>query len=165
MKENVEHKIYKRPWGTYQTLKIKENCQIKWIEVLPKGKLSLQKHLKRSEHWVIVQGKAKITLNDEVKTYKNIDTFEAENSSSDNAVYALSTKGGKSYYQADFKAGDFLVFGPETRGLPDKYLAQLGGDHVLRLPMLEHSRSLNLSNTVAIVTYEALRQLRFEGFK
>lgn len=73
MKKNIVGKIYKRPWGTYQTLKIKENCQIKWIEVLPKGKLSLQKHLKRSEHWVIVQGKAKITLNDEVKIYKKND--------------------------------------------------------------------------------------------
>jgi len=101
----------------------------------------------------------------DVKTYKNFDTFETEKSLSDNTIYALSTKGKKSYHQANYKTGDYLVFGPETRGLPDEYLARLGKDQVLRLPMLEHSRSLNLSNTVAIVAYEALRQLQFKGFK
>lgn len=96
----------------------------------------------------------------QVKTYKNIAELAFGNS-----TYALSTKGQKHYHQATFKAGDFLVFGPETRGLPDDYLNSLGKDHVLRLPMLEHSRSLNLSNTVAIVIYEALRQNQFRDFK
>ncbi len=94
----------------------------------------------------------------DVKTYNNIHELKPEQ-----AVYALSTKGKKSYHQAKFKAGDYLVFGPETRGLPDDYLKALETDHVLRLPMLEHSRSLNLSNTVAIVTYEALRQNQFQN--
>lgn len=76
-------------------------------------------------------------------------------------VFALSTKGRKFYHQASFQAGDYLVFGPETRGLPGEYLNQLDDDQILRLPMLAHSRSLNLSNTVAIVTYEALRQNAF----
>lgn len=96
----------------------------------------------------------------EVKTYKDISELKP-----DKAIYALSTKGSKNYHEAAFKAGDYLIFGPETRGLPDDYLATLDSDKVLRLPMLEHSRSLNLSNTVAIVTYEALRQTKFTNLK
>ena len=92
----------------------------------------------------------------EVKTYRSIDELKPEQK-----VYALSTKGQKLYNQVNFQAGDYLVFGPETRGLPEEYLNQLEKNHILRLPMLEHSRSLNLSNTVAIVTYEALRQNQF----
>ena len=96
----------------------------------------------------------------EVKTYRNIDELQPEQ-----AIYALSTKGRKHYHQAEFKAGDYLVFGPETRGLPEEYLNTLDAGHTLRLPMREHSRSLNLSNTVAIVVYEALRQNQFSGFE
>ena len=92
----------------------------------------------------------------EVKIYQSINDLKPEGQ-----VYALSTKGKKHYHQAAFKAGDYLVFGPETRGLPESYLNQLDKDFILRLPMLENSRSLNLSNTVAIVTYEALRQNQF----
>lgn len=96
----------------------------------------------------------------EVKTYKNINELAPEK-----AIYALSTKGRKNYHEVEFKAGDYLVFGPETRGLPDTYLNGLADEQILRLPMLEHSRSLNLSNTVAIVTYEALRQNEFASLK
>jgi len=96
----------------------------------------------------------------EVKTYRSIDELQPEQ-----AIYALSTKGKKPYHQAEFKAGDYLVFGPETRGLPEEYLNTLDAEHTLRLPMQEHSRSLNLSNTVAIVVYEALRQNQFVDFK
>ena len=95
----------------------------------------------------------------QVRTYKTIDELKAGKN-----IYALSTRGQKYYHQAEFKEGDFLVFGPETRGLPEEYLNSLENEQVLRLPMLEHSRSLNLSNTVAIVTYEALRQNQFRGF-
>jgi len=95
----------------------------------------------------------------EVKTYKNITELKIEKN-----VYAISTKGKKYYHQTTFQAGDFLIFGPETRGLPDDYLETLDQEHILRLPMYENSRSLNLSNTVAIVTYEALRQNNFVNF-
>lgn len=109
----------------------------------------------------------------DIKTYKNIDElfFEAcaaktaETSEVTPTFYALSTKGTKHYHQACFKPGDYLVFGPETRGLPEMVLAELDTQQILRLPMLEHSRSLNLSNTVAIVVYEALRQNDFSSFK
>lgn len=78
-------------------------------------------------------------------------------------ILALSTKGTTNYSRCPFKNGDALLFGPETRGLPAPLLESLPQDQVLRLPMLPESRSLNLSNTVAIVVYEAWRQLGFGG--
>ena len=83
----------------------------------------------------------------------------------DRTLYALTTKGKTNYASAKFKADDVLIFGPETRGLPDEVLKSLEEHQKLRLPMLGDSRSLNLSNTVAIVTYEALRQQQFIGMK
>jgi len=76
-------------------------------------------------------------------------------------IYALSTKGTVCYSEATYQPGDTLLFGPETRGLPEDIRTEVGSDHVLRLPMQPQSRSLNLSNTVSIVTYEAWRQLGF----
>ena len=78
-------------------------------------------------------------------------------------VWALSTRGTRDYSNAGFKFGDALLFGPETRGLPCDILDALGSDAVLRLPMADNSRSLNLSNTVAVVVYEAWRQQGFKG--
>ncbi len=78
-------------------------------------------------------------------------------------LFALTTKGTQNYAQAVYKPDDVLLFGPETRGLPDTVLDTLNVGQKLRLPMLADSRSLNLSNTVAIVTYEALRQQNFSG--
>jgi len=78
-------------------------------------------------------------------------------------VFALSTHGRCLYSEAAFTPGDTLVFGPETRGLPRPYLDSLSSEQTLRLPMLADSRSLNLSNTVAVVVYEALRQQGFPG--
>ena len=77
--------------------------------------------------------------------------------------YALSTRGTTRYTDARFSAGDSLVFGPETRGLPQTYLDSLPLENCLRMPMLPQSRSLNLSNAVTAVVYEALRQNGFDG--
>jgi len=63
-------KAYTRPWGTYQTLALAKNYQIKIITVNPGGRLSLQKHSKRSEHWVVVAGSPTITIDETVKTYQ-----------------------------------------------------------------------------------------------
>ena len=79
------------------------------------------------------------------------------------SIYAISTRGKKNYSDISYSAGDSLVFGPETRGLPQSYLDSLAQENILRLPMLKNSRSLNLSNTAAIVVYEALRQTGFKG--
>ena len=75
-------------------------------------------------------------------------------------IFAFSTKGKRNYAQANYQADDALVFGPESRGLPMSLLESLG-EQVVRLPMLPHSRSLNLSNTVAIALFEAWRQNGF----
>ena len=69
--------------------------------------------------------------------------------------YYLTTKSKKIYTDIQFKDGDFIVFGPETRGLPDKYVTD---KNAVTIPMKEGQRSLNLSNSVAIVAYEVIRQ-------
>lgn len=78
-------------------------------------------------------------------------------------VFAISTRGVRRYDQAAFAAGDAFLFGPETRGLPQAVLDELPESGRLRLPMASGVRSLNLSNTVAIVVYEAWRQIDFDG--
>ena len=77
-------------------------------------------------------------------------------------LFAATTKGSTRYSEVQFAAGDVFVFGPETRGLPADILDELTADRRIRLPMLAHSRSLNLSNSVAVVVYEAWRQLGFQ---
>ena len=76
----------------------------------------------------------------------------------DNTFYYLTTKTKNLYTDAKFKDGDFLVFGPETRGLPEQLLEDKS-QYALTIPMQNGQRSLNLSNSVAIVIYEALRQI------
>ena len=78
-------------------------------------------------------------------------------------LFALSTRGRTNYVDARFAAGDAVVFGPETRGLPQALLDALPPERQLRLPMRPGNRSLNLSNAVAVVVYEAWRQLGFAG--
>lgn len=78
-------------------------------------------------------------------------------------VFAITTKGGRNYHTTSFSRGDTLVFGTETRGLPEEFLNTLPESERLRIPMLPDNRSLNLSNAVAIVCYEAWRQLDFCG--
>jgi len=78
-------------------------------------------------------------------------------------LLGFSTRGRRAYTEACFASGDALLFGPETRGLPQDVLDELGEEGVLRIPMLAGSRSLNLSNAVAVVVYEAWRQLGFVG--
>jgi tRNA (cytidine/uridine-2'-O-)-methyltransferase len=78
-------------------------------------------------------------------------------------VFAVSTRGAQRYDRVSFRAGDAFVFGPETRGLPQELLEAFGDDHRLRLPMRSEQRSLNLSNAVAVVVFEAWRQLGFAG--
>ena len=76
-------------------------------------------------------------------------------------VFALSTRGSSRHDEPTYLAGDAFLFGPETRGLPQAVLDALPAEQRLRLPMRGGSRSLNLSNSAAIVVYEAWRQLGF----
>lgn len=78
-------------------------------------------------------------------------------------IYALSTSGTRTYSEAAFVPADVFLFGPETRGLPQAVLAGIPEAMRLRLPMRPDSRSLNLSNAVAVVVYEAWRQQGFRG--
>ncbi len=80
-------------------------------------------------------------------------------------VFACSTKGTQNYTEAEYVDGDAFVFGPETRGLPVEYLESLPKQQVLRIPMRAESRSMNLSNAVSVIVYEAWRQLGFVGAK
>ncbi|MDW7746599.1 tRNA (uridine(34)/cytosine(34)/5-carboxymethylaminomethyluridine(34)-2'-O)-methyltransferase TrmL [Halomonas sp.] len=78
-------------------------------------------------------------------------------------VFAVSTRGRTGYHEPAYREGDALVFGPETRGLPQALLDALPESRRLRIPMLAESRSLNLSNACAVVVFEAWRQLGFVG--
>ena len=78
-------------------------------------------------------------------------------------MFAMTTKGATRYTDVQFKAEDVFVLGPETRGLPPEILQQFAPAQRLRLPMLPQSRSLNLSNSAAVLVYEAWRQNGFEG--
>ncbi|GGY67834.1 tRNA (cytidine(34)-2'-O)-methyltransferase [Cellvibrio zantedeschiae] len=78
-------------------------------------------------------------------------------------IFALSTKGTRHHSEPKFQAGDYLLFGPETRGLPASLRESLPQDQVLRIPMVANSRSMNLSNSVAVMVFEAWRQLGYTG--
>lgn len=78
-------------------------------------------------------------------------------------TWALSTRGTRRYDAIAYRPGDALLFGPETRGLPGAVLEQVGRDSIVRLPMAPRSRSLNLSNAVAVLVYEAWRQQGFDS--
>jgi tRNA (cytidine/uridine-2'-O-)-methyltransferase len=78
-------------------------------------------------------------------------------------VYAVSTRASQRYDIPRYREGDVFLFGPETRGLPPEILAGLSPQQLIRLPMREGSRSLNLANAVAVVIYEAWRQIGFEN--
>jgi len=95
----------------------------------------------------------------EIKEHQDLDSFI--NTIKPNRLLACSTKGQYCYADTRFEADDALVFGPESRGLPASLLASLPPEQVLRIPMQPDSRSLNLSNSVAIFLYEAWRQHNF----
>lgn len=91
------------------------------------------------------------------RVWKNFDDLRAS-ADPDARFWYLSTKASISPWQAEFMPGDYLVFGRETRGLPDELIAQ-AGCHALRIPMATGgTRSLNLATAIAIVLYEAVRQ-------
>lgn len=96
----------------------------------------------------------------EVFDYENLEEFFARNDV--RQMWCLSTKAPQSYTEARFEDGCYLFFGKETKGLPESFLEEHAACCV-RLPMRPEARSLNLSNSVAVTVYEALRQLGFPG--
>jgi tRNA (cytidine/uridine-2'-O-)-methyltransferase len=96
-----------------------------------------------------------------VRTYASLEDCLA--ALGEPRVFALSTRGTMRYDKPQYRPGDAFLLGPETRGLPRETLDSLPPEQVLRLPMQAGSRSLNLSNTAAVIVFEAWRQLGFDG--
>lgn len=94
-------------------------------------------------------------------THKSYDVFR--NKMKGHRIYGCTTKATRSYNQAHFRDGDVLLFGSETSGLPSSILEELQPDNLIRIPMQTCSRSLNLSNAVSVIAYEAWRQNDFLG--
>ena len=97
----------------------------------------------------------------ELKIHRDFDACATELAGS--RILAVETGGACRYSDFAFRAGDALLFGPETRGLPARVLAGIDAKHYLFIPMRPHSRSINLSNAVALVAFEVWRQLGFSG--
>lgn len=95
-----------------------------------------------------------------VQRHENYTAFTASLASSAR-LFAITTKGSRHYTDVSFQKDDIVLFGPETRGLPDELLDSLSAQQKLRIPMQPDSRSLNLSNSAAVIVYEAWRQLGF----
>lgn len=95
----------------------------------------------------------------DVKTYHHWPDYLER--SRPRRIFALSTKGKRPHSNAQFEPEDHLLFGPETRGLPADIRESLPPEQVLRIPMQANSRSMNLSNAVAVMVYEAWRQLGY----
>ena len=97
----------------------------------------------------------------DIQRYEDWDRFI--NQCKVERFWAISTKGTRRHSDADFAKGDFIVFGPETRGLPKALLDAMDKHFILRIPMLPDSRSMNLSNAASVIVYEAWRHFNFEG--
>ncbi|WP_249961360.1 tRNA (uridine(34)/cytosine(34)/5-carboxymethylaminomethyluridine(34)-2'-O)-methyltransferase TrmL [Histophilus somni] len=95
----------------------------------------------------------------QIKKHKTFNEFL--NTEQPNRLFALTTKGTPAHSQVNFELGDYLMFGPETRGIPMSILDNLPTTQKIRIPMIENSRSMNLSNAVAVTVYEAWRQLNY----
>ena len=122
--------------------------------IKPLGFEISDKYLKRAglDYWNLV----------DVFVYENFEELCAKYP--DARFHFYTTKARKTYTEADYAEGDFLVFGKETRGLDEELLLK-HPDECVRIPMYSEARSLNLSNAAAIATYEALRQNDFKGLK
>ena len=120
--------------------------------IRPLGFEISDKHLKRCglDYWYLV----------DIRIYDNLSEFFEKNG--DNNIYLATTMAPKAYHQADMSGDVTLMFGKETAGLPE-WLREKYRDRCIRIPMIDEARSLNLSNSVAILAYEALRQQGFPG--
>ena len=96
----------------------------------------------------------------DVQVYEDLEDFFARNEVKQ--LWCLTTKAPRSYTQANFQDGCYLLFGKETKGLPEDFLEE-HRESCVRIPIRQEARSLNLSNAVAITVFEALRQLEFPG--
>ena len=101
-----------------------------------------------------------------MQVHENLQQYynqNAQDQAPNSKVYMITTKGHRNYSDVVFTPGDSVLFGPETRGLPQQVLDSVNPDQLIRIPMLPDSRSLNLSNAVATIIYEAWRQQGYSG--
>ncbi len=141
------------PPNTGNIIRLCANAGAKLHLVKPLGFELSDKHLKRAG--LDYHEYAELTV------YEN--WAECQQHLQGKRIFALTTKGSTRHTDLQFKDEDVFVFGPESRGLPEDIRAQFAPEHRVRLPMLPHSRSLNLSNSAAILLYEAWRQIGFPG--
>lgn len=149
------HIVLVEPEIPYNTGNIARTCAVTGAVlhlVRPLGFSTDDKYLKRAglDYWHLV----------EIHYHDNF--AELREKYPDNYFYYVTTKAKQSYTDIEYKKDDFLVFGKETAGLP-KDLLEANPDYCIRIPMTNDARSLNLSNSVAIVVYEAWRQMGFTG--
>ena len=98
----------------------------------------------------------------DLHVYENFEEFEEKNPGA--RIYMATTKARKAYTEVEYKGNDFIMFGKESAGIPEEILVKYE-DTSVRIPMIGEIRSLNLSNSVSIILYEALRQQDFEGMR
>ena len=155
--KNKLHIVLYQPEIHANTGNISRTCAITGADlhlIRPLGFSTDDKHLRRAglDYW------DKMTIH----YYDDAEDFFLQHAE-DNLFY-YTTKGRTLYTQAAYQGEVYLMFGPESRGLPEELLLQHPA-HCVRIPMLPTLRSLNLSNSVAIASYEVLRQWNFEGFQ
>jgi len=147
------------PPNTGNIIRLCANTGAKLHLIKPLGFEISDKHLKRAG--LDYHEFANLKLYENFEDFLEfLEFFQKENNAN---LFALTTKGSTLYQKVKFSRNDFLIFGPETRGLPKDILDSLDISNKIRIPMQKDSRSLNLSNTVAIVLFEALRQEGFQG--
>ncbi|MBZ4686731.1 MAG: rRNA methylase, putative, group 2 [Clostridiales bacterium] len=149
------HVVLYQPEIPQNTGNIARTCAVTATDlhlIRPLGFSISDKYLRRAglDYWHL------LNLHD----HKNFEEFMKKHSHSE--IYFCTTKAKKLYHEVSYSKNSFLMFGPETRGIPEEILNKYS-DRCIRIPMKEGTRSLNLSNSVAIVLYEALRQNGFEN--
>ena len=141
------------PPNTGNIIRLSANTGCRLHLVQPLGFSLRDKHLKRAG--LDYHAAVEIALHD--------DWSSCRTSLPNRRWFAITTRGGRQYDEPSYRAGDVFVFGSETAGLPESIMAEFPPETRIRIPMLEGSRTLNLSNAAAVVVYEAWRQLGFTG--
>ncbi len=141
------------PPNTGNIIRLAANCGAKLHLIHPLGFNPSDKQLQRAgldyHDWASIQH------------HNNYEEFLEHTTGK--KVWPISTKGRTDYHQAHYQQNDILLFGPETRGLPQEIRESFPPDQVIKIPMCPNNRSLNLSNAASIVAYEAWRQMNFTG--
>lgn len=104
MSNNEVGKVYTRPWGSYETLRIENNYQVKSLIIQPGGRLSLQKHFRRAEHWVVVAGTPTLTVNDQSKVYQVNESVYIPKE----AIHRIENFGKEPAKIIEVQVGDYL---------------------------------------------------------